>query len=495
MNFREQLADALNGTIDAEGGPARLMASSEDSFEDSASQLSAEDIDRIVNERVQAAMEQLKAAQENESGGIFKMFRRKKVSPKKLVILGAGYAGQHVATSLDKHKDMFDITMIDARSHFVHKISGLRAATLGGDWAEATCVPLHSMLKNGRFVQGKVDSSENGVVRLQNGQEFKYDYLVCATGARSFSVGEPGLECTDKQSMVQFYKRAAGAIKSASKIVVVGGGAVGVELAGEVASQYSKTGVTKSVTIVHAGDQVLSNQPVHMKPKYYRMLDEQFDKLNIQRKFNVKVVGTFPEPEGGLTEWTAGKRSVILSNGETIEADLILWCIGMRRSTGFYPQEWLNTSGQVKVTESLLVEGTDNVFAPGDLNNVRENKMKYTATAQADIVVKNLKRLAAGKVASEPYKPSPVGVVLTNLGPNHGTSDFFGTAIAGATVTSQFKGKSLNVSDSYKLANLKAPVLYNGKVGEVIALTAANEASLHFIEENEMRRPSATANP
>jgi NADH dehydrogenase FAD-containing subunit len=416
---------------------------------------------------------------------------------KKVVVLGAGYAGQHVATSLDKYSNDFDVVMIDARDHHVHKVSGLRAATLGGDWAQATCISREKMLKNGRFVKAKVALCGENQVYTSDGQQFSYDYLVCATGARSFSVGEPPLSCDTKEKAVEYFQRAAGAIKQAQRIVIVGGGAVGVELAGEIASQYTykKTSVSKSITIVHAGEQVLSNQPIHMKAKYYRKLDEQFDKLNIQRKFNVKVVGANPEPAEGLTELTVGHRTLLLSNGEELQADLVLWCVGFNNSTSFYPQEWMNASGQVEVDETLAVKAAlgGNVFAPGDLNDVHENKMKYTATAQADVVVKNLKKLAAGDSAKYKYKPSGVGVVLTNLGPNLGVSDFFGKGVVGSTITSTLKGKTLNVPEAYKLAKQPTPVLYNGKVGKyIVPLGQQKSSALQFaasIKQEEQEEP------
>ena len=54
-------------------------------------------------------------------------------SPKKVVVLGAGYAGASVAAKLDRMKEI-DVTLVTPRDFILHKIGSLRAAVKGGAW-------------------------------------------------------------------------------------------------------------------------------------------------------------------------------------------------------------------------------------------------------------------------------------------------------------------------------------------------------------------------
>ena len=71
------------------------------------------------------------------------------VTDKNVVIIGAGYGGIGVARCCD---EAFNVTLIDRRDAFLHKLGSLRAVT-NEAYSELYTVPYTNFLKRGKFVQ------------------------------------------------------------------------------------------------------------------------------------------------------------------------------------------------------------------------------------------------------------------------------------------------------------------------------------------------------
>jgi pyruvate/2-oxoglutarate dehydrogenase complex dihydrolipoamide dehydrogenase (E3) component len=97
-------------------------------------------------------------------------------------------------------------------------------------------------------------------------------------------------------------------IKSAKKIAVIGGGAVGIEMASDIKSFYPE----KDITLVHSRDQLL----LHFGPRLHEHVVEAFNKLGIEIIFQER-----PETLPGIDRTS---RSLLFSDGRTEEFDLIV---------------------------------------------------------------------------------------------------------------------------------------------------------------------------
>ncbi len=175
-------------------------------------------------------------------------------------------------------------------------------------------------------------------------------------------------------------------LEQARQVLIIGGGSVGVELAGEIASTYPD----KQITLVTSPYRLLAS----MSDKASREAAKILKGLNVKVLCNDRVV--LPE---GQANFKAGK--VVSEKGVEIEFDAFYVCGGGRANTDViracFP-EWLDSEGRVQVNKNLQVKVCDclNIFAMGDCCGVREEKMARVVEAHARVVAQNVGELAEG---------------------------------------------------------------------------------------------------
>ncbi|WP_405792772.1 dihydrolipoyl dehydrogenase family protein [Streptomyces sp. NBC_01506] len=138
------------------------------------------------------------------------------------------------------------------------------------------------------------------------------------------------------------------------RLVVVGGGVVGVEMA----TAYQGFGA--AVTLLVRGDGLLPR----MEPFVGELVTESLTEAGASVRTGVSVASV--ERTGG-----SGPVTAVLDNGERIEADEILFATGRAPRTqdigldsvGLKPGSWLT------VDDSCRVEGSDWLYAVGDVNH------------------------------------------------------------------------------------------------------------------------------
>jgi NADPH-dependent 2,4-dienoyl-CoA reductase/sulfur reductase-like enzyme len=88
---------------------------------------------------------------------------------------------------------------------------------------------------------------------LSSGEEIPYEFLVVATGAGAIDMLPSRVDADKKEEGIAKLKEIQAKIRQANRIVVVGGGAAGVELATDAKVQYPE----KTVVLVHSKDHVM----------------------------------------------------------------------------------------------------------------------------------------------------------------------------------------------------------------------------------------------
>ena len=164
-----------------------------------------------------------------------------------VVVLGGGYAGINVAKSLD---DVADVVLVEPKDAFVHNVAALRALVDPG-WLPRIYLPYGGLLSHGRVVQDRAAKVDAGRVTLASGEELAADYLVLATGS-----SYPFPAKSDVDRTVDAHEKTLGthaALAAAARVLLVGAGAVGIELAGEIKAVWP----SKQVTLVDVADDVL----------------------------------------------------------------------------------------------------------------------------------------------------------------------------------------------------------------------------------------------
>lgn len=148
---------------------------------------------------------------------------------KRIIIVGGGYIGVHLAKALDGKAD---VTLIEPRSHFVHAPAMIRAVVT--PWiVDQALIPYDNLLTQGQVLQAHAVSINETGVTLEDGREVSGDYIAVATGSANAVPFKPSTESIDafRADSARIHKM----LEDAQSVAIVGAGAVGIELAGEIA--------------------------------------------------------------------------------------------------------------------------------------------------------------------------------------------------------------------------------------------------------------------
>jgi len=256
----------------------------------------------------------------------------------------------------------------------------------------------------GTFKQGKVvaineaKDQHGGELVFDNGETLNYEVLAVSVGSHwSGPLNFP----SSREEFDEFVGEWRSKFKAANDILLVGAGAVGLELSGELRDEYP----TKKITIVHSHTLVLNQTyPV----KFRKMVGAQFKARDIDFVLNDSVE-SFPESDSG---------EVGLKSGQKIHADLIVRTSGPRPNTEFLASslgvDILSADKSVRVSPQLQVFGHPSVFAAGDIVDWPEEKQFGKTVGQAAVVAENIISYLANKPLKKEYAGSPEAIILTN---------------------------------------------------------------------------------
>eukprot|EP01023_Acetabularia_acetabulum_P001887 TRINITY_DN1074_c0_g1_i2.p3 TRINITY_DN1074_c0_g1~~TRINITY_DN1074_c0_g1_i2.p3 ORF type:complete len:402 (+),score=83.88 TRINITY_DN1074_c0_g1_i2:156-1361(+) len=394
--------------------------------------------------------------------------------PKQVVIIGGGYAGVTFAQELQKQVKASEakIVLIEKRQFFFNAVGSLRAI-VDEKYRSKVFIPLKDAFpakqskgwfcaKNSqppahRLVHGIAEKIEATHVEVRlmgendvgsdKTEQIKYDYLILATGSLYSAPIKPGNGVDTQQEITQQYKEIGDKIKAAKSVMIIGAGAVGVEMAGEVACQYPD----KKVMLIDGNDQLLSRQ--NLTQKFRSKLMAAVQKQNIEIILGDKFVER-------LTEHGLQPRTVQLASGRKIESDVQILCAGMSpcsKLVKHFDESLLDDKNFVKVLPNLQLDGKSNIYCIGDASNHDSPKMAFLADLQAKFLAKQLPLLMRAKIEVLPaFKGLPGEAILVTLGSSGGVVQlpFFGGMVLGNLVASM-KAKDLFASRYLQQMNAK----------------------------------------
>ena len=151
-----------------------------------------------------------------------------------------------------------------------------------------------------------VTVTENEVL-LKSGEKMPFAYLAIATG--SWQPSPSKLKSIDRDEACAELRQLQQSVEAAETIAVIGGGAVGVELAGDIASYYAK----KDITLIHSRDQLL--------PRFGKKLHDHV--MDVLSKLGVRIVlSQRPRLSHNMGDEKSG--SLTFSDGRIETYDLIV---------------------------------------------------------------------------------------------------------------------------------------------------------------------------
>lgn len=343
-------------------------------------------------------------------------FNLPKSDKKRVVIIGGGFAGLRLATKLKKSK--FEVVLIDKNNFHQFPPLIYQIASAGMEPSSIT-FPYRKIFqkrKNFFFRKAEVRSifPEHKIIQTSIGK-VRYDYLIFAAGTTTNyfgnqNISEEAIPMKDvseamglRNALLDNFERAitCASIQERQElldIVIVGGGATGVEIAGAL-SEMKRFVLPKdypeittgqiNIYLIEAGDKLLAS----MSPKSSMRVEQYLREMGVNVILNRKVVDY-------------KNHRVILNDTSSIATRTFIWV------TGVIGQNICNLSGnsigrghRIKVDDFNRVEGLENVFSIGD-QCIMESDVDYpkghpqlaqVAIQQATLLAKNLRRIEASK--------------------------------------------------------------------------------------------------
>ncbi|HIV57550.1 MAG TPA: FAD-dependent oxidoreductase [Candidatus Stackebrandtia faecavium] len=356
-----------------------------------------------------------------------------------VAVVGGGYGGVTAAQALD---DVANVVLIDPKDSFVHNVASLRSI-VDPNWADRMYMSYEGALKNGTVIQDWAVSVDPGGVQLSESGYVNADYIILATGTTyPFPAKIGNYHANSGRHRI---RRANTELAKSNRVLLLGAGPVGLELAGEIKARWPE----KKVTLVDPERDILSGAfiPGFSQETRSRMRDElrrQLDSLGVELLLGTSMRAGVPAESGVSRPFTASTWS-----GQRVTADIWYRCFGRQPASGNVSRDLAGarrSDSRLTVTAHLRIVGQDNVFAIGDIAATGALDTAVVAIEQGTLAAENVKALINGESELSRYELSQP-MFLVPLGPSGGASyDPQSDTILDSATTAEYKGKDLLIS-------------------------------------------------
>ena len=348
----------------------------------------------------------------------------------RVIFIGGSYAGFTLARSLDASAD---VVLVEPRDRFVHNVAAMRAI-VEPTLFEKIAIPYDRLLKRGKVVRARAIEIAGRAVKLSDGRTVEGDVIVVATGSTYASPFKP--KGDDVAGMIAASRAAHDQLRAAKSVAIVGAGAVGTELAGEIAAGMK----SKAITLISSTPTLFPGYA----PKLGRKLEAKLKGMGVTLRLSAtaRALKQSDAPFAGRVE---------LNDGAPVEADLVFPVVGAKPVTDLQralPGTRFDAIGRAEVDGWLRPSSNPNLFALGDAIAVSDGMTIVAIMRQQPWLTKTIKAVLAGKkTESLPrYTPWPSPPILIPLGAKKGASVLPVTSkgvAVGPFLTSMIKGREL----------------------------------------------------
>lgn len=390
---------------------------------------------------------------------------------KKVLVLGAGYAGLQTVTKLQKlvsNQDV-DITLIN-KNDYHYEATWLHETSAGTLNYEDALYPITNVIDRNKvnFVKAEVSkiNKDAKTVETSNGI-FEYDILVVSLGFESETFGIEGMKehalqienintsrRISKHIEDKFANYAASKEKDENDLAILVGGAgfTGVELLGELTERIpelcKKYGVDQSkvkITCVEAAPKMLPMFSENLVNYVVKYLEER----GVEFKISTPIVACNE------------KGFVVKVNDveQTLEANTAIWAAGVRGSKLMEESFDGVKRGRIVVKDDLSIDNYDDIFVIGDCSAVMagegDNKRPLPTTAQiamqqGEHLAENIKNIFNGE-KTEAFSYDDKGTVCS-LGSRDGVGVVMGREITGKKAA--FMKKVIDTRAIFKIGGI-----------------------------------------
>ncbi|PHZ12835.1 FAD/NAD(P)-binding domain-containing protein [Rhizopus microsporus ATCC 52813] len=330
----------------------------------------------------------------------------------RVVVVGGGFTGFTVASILDQ-MPRFYVTLIDTKDSFEYT-PGIVKKIVNPDQSSSLRVRHDAYVKNGRVIIGYAEElCDDGKSVKVNNELITFDYLVIATGSSYSSQ----LKSSDTSSLYRMsgLEESYLELLKARRVLIIGGGLVGCELASEISQQtFPGAYPKKHVTLIDSHSNVVNRSD----PRQQNMARKYLEELGVEVVCNEKIIDFD----------STGDNVYLGSSGRIYSGyDKVFFATGTRPNTALFASstidssldDCLDTWGRIRVKPTLQIDHWkyEHIFAGGDVTNVVEEKTGYAATISGVCIARNICRLVKGKT---PLKQGTKGTLPAPEKPLHG---------------------------------------------------------------------------
>jgi len=280
---------------------------------------------------------------------------------KKNVIIGNSAAGLNALETLRENDPVCEITVVSREKGPAYSLV-LLPYFIAGDIDKSRITITNdkyyqSLKANTIFDKTVIEiNTKRGYVLLNDGAHIPYDNLIICTGASPIGLNIEGTRLIPVKSLrtLDDAFEIKGLFQTSQKILVIGAGLINLKLISLMRGKHIE------FTVVEVADKILAN-----------MLDQSTAAI-VENKMLESGVKLYKECMlTKIKEGKGGKPVAVLSNGNELETDAVLFNIGISPNISF-----IRSSG-ILINKGILIDqfartNIPNIYAAGDVVSVRE---------------------------------------------------------------------------------------------------------------------------
>lgn len=370
------------------------------------------------------------------------------VPAKRIVVIGGGFGGLRLCTTLVKNPN-FQVVLIDKNNFHQFPPLIYQIATAGLQ-VSSIAFPFRKIFAGSknfffRMCELRAIYTKERYIQTSIGK-LHYDYLVMATGTTTNYFGNQKLQEESmpmktineslglRNALLNTFERANTTSSQEERaellnVVIVGGGPTGVEIAGALAE------MRQHVLPQDYPDLDTSLFKIHLVQGGSRLLPAMSETASAAALKYLTQMGVDVQLKAYVHDYK--QHEVILRDGRSFKSQTIIWVCGVtgRRIQGI-DDKFYGPGNRLKVDRFNKVEGLDNVFALGDCALMKTHvypkghpQMAQAAIQQGKNLAENFLRKERGE-SLKPFEYRDLGSMAT-IGRNKAVADIAGMNLTG----------------------------------------------------------------